>query len=133
MKYTLILLAFVFLASCQSKEEVEVQQSIDSLVVPQAPVNTATPTAIDTASGLLIDRSRMRTPEHRQTLARFHPKEISQVYRNFRPLRKEGLDQPRLDSFLKANKVSLTELKTILSEGDQLGWNTVDSSGFPIK
>lgn len=133
MKHVLILLAIVFFAGCQSKEETEVQQTIDSLVVPQTPVSTGSPVIVDTSSGLLVDRSRMRTAEHMQTLARFKPKEISQIYRNFRPLRKEGLEQQRVDSFLKINKITLNELKTILSEGDQLNWNTVDSSGFPIK
>jgi hypothetical protein len=133
MRYLVLLLAVAFIG-CQSREEQAVQQTIDSIVYPSAPVNVGAPFEVDSSSGLLIDRSRMRSPEHNQTLARFQdPKEITQIYRDFRPLRKPGLEKSRVDSFLSAKKITLKELQTILAEGDQLKWNKVDSNGRPLK
>jgi hypothetical protein len=127
MKKLIVVLCMMAVASCASKEEAEVAPSVvDSIVRPQTPVATGEAIEID-SSGLLIDHSRMRTPEHMQTLERFPPKEVATIYHEFAPIRKENLRQVTLDSFLKANKITLKELHAILSEGDQLGWNSVDA------
>jgi hypothetical protein len=128
MKKLLALSLLMLLSACAGKEEAEVPPTIaDSIVRPQTPVATGEAIEIDSNSGVLIDRSRMRTPEHMQTLERFEPKEVATIYHEFTPLRKENMKQVTLDSFLKANNITLKELHAILSEGDQLGWNSVDA------
>jgi hypothetical protein len=134
MKKLLVLTLTLLLSACGNKDaELAQGPAIDSLVKSQTPVMTGDAIEVDSASGVLIDRSRMRSPEHNQTLARFEPKDIARIYREFRPLRQEQLKQTSLDSFLSTNKITLKELHTILSEGDQLGWNKVDAEGRPIK
>jgi hypothetical protein len=128
MKKLIALCCVLFFAACAGKEEVEVTPEIvDSLVKPQTPVATGEGIAIDSNSGVLIDRSRMRSPEHLQTLERFEPMQVAGIYHEFIPLRKAQLKQVTLDSFLTANKLTLKELHAILSEGDQLGWNSADA------
>jgi hypothetical protein len=134
MKNLLALLLLIGLSACGGRDAELAQGSeIDSLMRPQTPVMTGDAIEVDSASGLLIDRSRMRSAEHNQTLARFEPLSVAKIYREFRPLRQEKLKQVSLDSFLTAHKITLKELQTILSEGDQLGWNTVDPESRPIK
>lgn len=134
MKKLIVLCLMFTLASCAGKEEVEVTPDVaDSLVKPQTPVATGEGIELDSNSGVLIDRSRMRSPEHLKTLERFDPLKVVEVYREFRPLRKKDLKQATLDSFLTAQKITLKELHAILSEGDQLGWNSVDSKGQPTR
>lgn len=135
MRPLIALVFVVLLSACGAKQEMEVADvpNIDSIVNAQ-PVATGAPIVLDSNSGLMIDQTRMRTPEHIQTLSRFKEVEdITHVYREFRPLRKKGLSQTSLDSFLRAQKITMKELQAVLSEGDQLGWNTVDASGKPIR
>lgn len=128
MKKLIVVLCILALTSCAGKEEAEVAPSVaDSIVKPQAPIATGEAIEIDSNSGVLVDRSRMRTPEHLHTLERFDPKEVASIYHEFLPLRHAGLKQGSLDSFLTAHKITLKELHAILSEGDQLGWNSVDA------
>lgn len=131
MKKLIALCCVLLLASCAGKEEAEVPPTIvDSIVKPQTPVATGEGIEIDSNSGVLIDRSRLRPPEHLQTLERFSPMQVAGIYHEFIPLRQDNLKQVRLDSFLTANKITLKELHAILSEGDQLGWN---STGAKVK
>jgi hypothetical protein len=128
MKKFLALFSLLLVISCAGKEEAEVApQVVDSVIKPQTPVATGDAIEVDSNSGILIDRSRMRSPEHLKTLERFEPKQVMSIYHDFSPLRKEHLKQATLDSFLTANKITLKELHAILSEGDQLGWNSVDN------
>lgn len=134
MKRLFVLGFALFLSACAAKQDAEIAQGVaDSLMNPQTPVMTGDAIEVDSASGVLVDRSRMRTPEHTQTLSRFEPKEITSIYREFRPLRRSSLHQASLDSFLQYHRITLKELQTILSEGDQLEWNKVDAEGKPIK
>ena len=135
MKKLIALCCVLILSACAGKEEVEVAPEVaDSLVKPSTPVATGEGIALDSNSGVLIDRSRMRTEEHNKTMERFHdPREVAIIYHEFRPHRKENLKQATLDSFLTSNKITLKELHAILSEGDQLGWNKYDANGNPIR
>jgi hypothetical protein len=134
MRKLVTILALALLTSCAGKEEAEVAPSVaDSLVKPQTPVATGQGIELDSSSGVLIDHSRMRTPEHMHTLERFKPVEVATIYHDFRPLRKAELKQASLDSFLTAKKISLKELHAILSEGDQLGWNGAPATSTPAR
>jgi hypothetical protein len=128
MKKLIALCCVLFLSACAGKEEVEVApEVVDSLVKPSTPVATGEGIAIDSNSGVLVDRSRMRSPEHLKTIERFDPLQVVEVYREFRPMRKDNLKQATLDSFLAAKKITLKELHAILSEGDQLGWTSIEA------
>jgi hypothetical protein len=134
MKKVIMLCMLSFLMACAGKDEAEVPPTIaDSIVKPQSPVATGEGIEIDSSSGVLIDHSRMRTPEHTQTLERFKPVDVASIYHDFLPLRKEQLKQSTLDSFLAAKKITLKELHAILSEGDQLGWNTAPARPTPAR
>jgi hypothetical protein len=128
MKKLIALCCLLLLTSCAGEEKVEVAPEVDTLVKPQTPVATGEGIEIDSNSGVLIDRSRMRSPEHLSTMERFEPTAVVSIYTEFRPLRKPGLRQQSLDSFLNYHKISYRELQAILSEGDQLGWNRVDTN-----
>lgn len=129
MKKLIALCCVLLFTSCTRKEEVEVAPDVaDSLLKSQTPVATGEGIEIDSNSGVLIDRSRMRSPEHLKTIERFEPTAVVSIYTEFRPLRRPGMKQQSLDSFLNYHKVSYGELQAILSEGDQLGWNRIDTN-----
>ncbi len=128
MKKLIALCCVLLITSCAGKEEVDVSpEVVDSLVKPQTPVATGEGIGIDSNSGVLVDRSRMRSPEHLKTIERFEPLQVVEIYREFKPLRKDKLKQATLDSFLAVKKITLKELHAILSEGDQLGWNSLEA------
>jgi len=118
-----LLLSLAVLSSCSKKEEVA--KPGDSVLVHPIPPakDSVLQEGVDRESGLLIDRARLRTPEHEKLLERFQPSEVVNIYHDFRPLRKPGLKPEDLDAFLKKKKITMEELKAILSEGDLLGWN----------
>ena len=110
--------------SCSTKNDAPKQASdtllakpmlIDSGSVIQEPK--------DVNTGLIIDRARLRTPEHEKMLSRFTPDDVVIIFHDFRPLRKEGIKQEEIDAFLKKKKITIDELKAILEEGDRLGWS----------
>ena len=88
------------------------------MVVP--PPTAALPTPAD--SGLYIDRSRLRTPEHDKLLERFSPSQVVDIYHDFKPLRKPQTTEDEIDAYIKQKKITTEELKAVLEEGDRLGW-----------
>lgn len=126
MKKLLLLTIFTagLLSSCSNKNDAPKQASdtllakpmlIDSSSVIQEPK--------DVNTGLIIDRARLRTPEHEKMLSRFTPDDVVIIFHDFRPLRKEGIKQEEIDAFLKKKNITIDELKAILEEGDRLGWS----------
>ncbi len=126
MKKLLLLTIFSagLFSSCSNKSDAPKQASdtllakpmlIDSGAVIQEPK--------DVNTGLIIDRARLRTPEHEKMLSRFTPDEVVIIFHDFRPLRKEGIKQEEIAAFLKKKKITLDELKAVLEEGDRLGWS----------
>ena len=125
MKTTAVILLFLSFAvvSCGKKEEPMTQK--DSVMVrPIAPAkDTVLQDGSDPKTGLVIDRARMRTPEHQKLLNRFSPPQVVNIYHDFKPLRKADLKQEQIDAYLKQKKITIEELKAILEEGDLLGWS----------
>ncbi len=76
----------------------------------------------DTATGLLIDQSSLRSPEHEVMLQRFNAVEVARIYHAFREIRKPGITEEQINKFTKEKKITVDELKAILEEGDRLGW-----------
>lgn len=127
MRHPIALLLLVLVSGCAKHSNEDVRTvTVDSLVNTHD-VRTGDAITVD-STGLLIEKSRMRTPEHQQTIERFTPLEIVGIYGAFRPHRKAGLAQPTVDSFLAAHKITQPELQAILVEGDKLGWARVDST-----
>ena len=123
MKKLLLVFCLALLASCGSgDEEIVEDAAIDSLVKPNTPVATGDAIELDSSTGFMLDKSRVRTPDHLKTMERFEPTEVVSIYSEFRPIRKESLSKSSLDSFLKFHKINEKELRAILYEGDQLGW-----------
>lgn len=118
-----LVLSLAILSSCSKKEEIA--KPGDSVIVkPIAPAkDSVLQEGADPKTGLVIDRARLRTPEHEKTLERFHPSEVVNIYHDFRPFRKPTITQEEIDAFLKKKKITIDELKAILSEGDLLGWS----------
>ena len=85
-------------------------------------VHDTAPAIIDSGNGLIIDAAHMRTPEHEKLLARFDPLDVVHIYHDYRPLRKDGVPNAKLNAFLKDHKITKEELQAILEEGDMLGW-----------
>jgi hypothetical protein len=113
----------ILFAAC-SKMDDKPAQTNDSLLSKKMdadPVPEAQPKK-DTATGLLIDQSRFRTPEHEAMLQRFEPLEIARIYHAFKEIRKPGISEDQINKFTKEKKISVDELKAILEEGDRLGW-----------
>ncbi len=112
------------LLSCSSKNDTPKQAS-DTLLAKPLVIDSGSiiQEPKDVNTGLIIDRARLRTPEHEKMLSRFSPDEVVIIFHDFRPLRKEGIMQEEIDAFLKKKKITIDELKAILEEGDRLGWS----------
>jgi hypothetical protein len=124
MNRFLYFLGFAFVVISCSKSEKPLSQSDSVLVKPMTEsVPEAQPVKADSTTGLLIDQSRYYTPEEQALLKRFSAREVVMVFHNFRSIRKPGITQMQIDSFTKANKISIDELKAILQEGDRRGWS----------
>lgn len=124
MRKFVILIAALLIVSCTKRDE-QPAQNLDSSSLPG--ITSGAPIALD-STDIVVDRSRMRTPEHQQRLARFEPLTIVEIYRDFRPLRRSDLTQGELNSFLKQKGISFEELQAILAEGDALGWQKADTT-----
>ncbi|MDP4219037.1 MAG: hypothetical protein Q8916_01690 [Bacteroidota bacterium] len=124
MNRYLSILSFVILLSACSKKEDKPANASDSLLSKPMTVDPI-PEAQkkDTASGLLIDQARFRSPEHEALLQRFEVYDVVNIYHDFKSIRKPGITQAQIDSFDKAKKISVDELKAVLEEGDRLGWS----------
>lgn len=124
MNRFLFTFSFVILFSSCSKMDEKPPQANDSLLAKRMdvdPVPEAQPKK-DTATGLLVDQSRFRTPEHEAMLQRFEPVEVARIYHAFREIRKPGITPQQIEKFTKERKITVDELKVILEEGDRLGW-----------
>jgi len=121
-RFLFIILA-LFLAACSKKEEKSFSVS-DSILAK--PITENVPEAqpkTDSLTGLLIDQSRYYSPEQQALLNRFSPSAVVSIYHDFKSVRKSGITQGQIDSFTKAKKISIDELKAVLQEGDRRGWN----------
>ena len=123
----LSLLALGIVSCAGSDEEVVHDPAVDSLVKPQSPVATGDAIELDTTTGFMVDKSRMRSPDHISTMERFEPTQVVSIYTSFRPIRSSSLSKSSLDSFLKHHGVNEKELRAILYEGDQLGWDSAST------
>ncbi|HYM21288.1 MAG TPA: hypothetical protein VEW28_09860 [Candidatus Kapabacteria bacterium] len=121
-RFLVFSLVAVLISGCSHKDERPPQASDSLLVKPMAPDTTIVPMPADDKTGLYIDRSRLRTPEHEKLLARFTPDNVVDIYHNFKPLRKKDITEEQLNAYLKEKKITFDELKAVLEEGDRLGW-----------
>lgn len=124
MNRLLFAFSFVLFISACSKKDDKPAQSNDSLLTKRMevdPLPEVKPKK-DTATGLLVDQSRFRTPEHEAMLQRFEPLDVARIYHAFRQIRKPGITPEQIEKFTKEKKISVDELKAILEEGDRLGW-----------
>ena len=113
----------LLLISCSKKEEKSLSGSDSILSKPVTEVVQEAQPKADTNTGLLVDQSRFYTPEQQALLNRFEPEQVVNIYHDFKSIRKPGITDAQIDSYIKSKKISLDELKAILQEGDKRGWN----------
>ena len=118
MKYFLIATALLFVA-CSKHEAPAVGDSL--LTTPMQSDAPSRP--VQQPNGLVIDSSVVQESKDAAPIKQLDPKVIVEIYDAYRPLRNEHASQPRIDSFLRAHKITATQLHAVLSEGDQLGWS----------
>ena len=124
MKRTIYILTLAaLLIGCGKKSDEPKANTNDSLLTKTMKTDSVMQPPPDPLTGLYIDRSRLRTPEHEALLARFNPDQIVDIYHYFRPLRKASATKEEVDEYLKKKKITLEELKAVLEEGDRLGWS----------
>ena len=118
-----ILSLLLFLSAC-SKMDDKPASGNDSLLAKRMDVVSVPEAQLqkDTNSGLLVDQSRFRTPEHEAKLQRFDPIQLAKIYHAFGEIRKPGITEAQINAFTKEKKITVDELKAILEEGDRLGW-----------
>jgi len=124
MKKVYLLLVVSLLIGC-GKESDAPKTSNDSLLQkPLDPIRDTVATAKPVPEEWYVDKRRIRTPEHLETMKRFTPIQVRDVYHDFKPLRsaKASAESDEVVKFLEAKKITLKELKAILEEGDRLGW-----------
>jgi hypothetical protein len=122
-RYLSILAFVIFLSACSKKEDKPANAGDSLLSKPMTVDPIPEAQKKDTASGLLIDQARFRSPEHEALLQRFEVYDVVNIYHDFKSIRKPGITQAQIDSFDKAKKISVDELKAVLEEGDRLGWS----------
>ena len=121
-RFIFIFSLLVVFAACSIMNDKPAQTN-DSLLSKRMdidPLPEIKPTK-DTATGLLIDQSSLRTPEHEALLQRFNAVEVARIYHAFREIRKPGITEDQITKFTKEKKITVDELKAILEEGDRLG------------
>ncbi len=124
MKYAALLLfvAVLSLVGCKHDYDAPANPG-DSVLTKTAPaVVVDTSAVMKDTNGLVIDRTRLRAPEHEKLLNRFAPKDVRAIYTAFWPMRKAELTHVSVEGFLAEHRLTLDELKAILEEGDMLGW-----------
>ncbi len=122
MRYAFILVLAIACFGCSKHQDIPKTQ--DSLLDKPLAARDTTPAVIDSGNGLVIDAAHMRSDEHQQMLQRFEPMEVLHIYHDYRPLRKPGVKEKDVQTFLKSHKITHDELLAILDEGDRLGWST---------
>ncbi len=122
-RFLLVVSFVVLLSSCSKTDKPEAGN--DSLLVKPMNVDPVQEAQApnDTITGLLIDRTRLRTPEHEALLQRFEPLEVVRIFHAFKEIRKPGIKQEQVEKFIAEKKITADELKAILEEGDRLGWS----------
>ncbi|HEY3874207.1 MAG TPA: hypothetical protein VGM92_01920 [Candidatus Kapabacteria bacterium] len=122
MNYRLLLvvLGAMLVAACAKHENAAMQDTL--LTSPSHPTPAPGP-HVDSATGLWVDSSVIRQQPDIQVLKRFTPQEVVALYDAYRPLRNSSTTQPEVDSFERAHRISSGELRSVLSEGDRLGWS----------
>jgi hypothetical protein len=118
-----LFLSIIVLSSCSKNEEKNFSGSDTILSKPVTEHPSESQARVDSASGLLIDQSRYYSPQQQALLNRFDPMDIVKINHDFKSIRKPGITQEQIDTFIKSKKISLDELKAILEEGDRRGWN----------
>jgi hypothetical protein len=119
MKFLSIIIALFLIAGCSKRDDLA---SKDTLLVAPHTEPAPPPPARDNNTGLVVDSFVARQQPEMDTLKRFEPKRVVQIYQAYRPLRKSGTTQAQLDSFLRSQKITENELHAVLTEGDRLGW-----------
>ncbi|MEP7234146.1 MAG: hypothetical protein ABI778_02510 [Ignavibacteriota bacterium] len=120
--FALLLLVTLGFISCSRTDE-KVGQPNDSLLTKPMVVEQVPEIIVhDSSSGLVVDQSSFRTPQHEALLQRFEPVDVAKIYQAFKVIRKPGITEEQTAKFLKEKKITLDELKAILEEGDMLGW-----------
>ncbi|MFI5263407.1 MAG: hypothetical protein ACHQM6_02715 [Candidatus Kapaibacterium sp.] len=121
-RFLLVFSLGIICAAC-SKMDDKPGHANDSLLAKPMATEPAPPIITkDTSSGLIIDQSSFRTPEHEALLQRFQPIDVARIYHAFREIRKPGITEDQINKFIKEKKITLDELKAILEEGDLHGW-----------
>ena len=110
----------LILPSCTKRDNAP---SSDSLLAHPLVHADSARAIVDSGSGLVIDPSRTRSPEHEKLLERFEATDVAKIYHDYRPLRFPGMPESKIQEFLKSHKLTQDELLAILDEGDRLGWS----------
>jgi hypothetical protein len=119
MKFISIIIALFLIAGCSKRDDLAAK---DTLLVAPHTEPTPAPPARDNNTGLVVDSFVAKQKPEMDTLKRFEPMQVVEIYDAYRPLRKHTTTQAQLDSFLRSQKITENELHAVLTEGDRLGW-----------
>ena len=120
MKLIPIIIALFLIAGCSKHDELA---SKDTLLVTPHTEPAPAPPARDNGTGLVVDSFVERQQPEMDTLRRFEPKRVVEIYLAYRPLRNSATTPAQLDSFLRSQKITENELHAVLVEADRLGWS----------
>lgn len=74
------------------------------------------------ADTFAVDSLTIHRERDEKKLQRFRPKQVVAIYEAYRPLRNPKTNEEQIEAFLRQQKITRDELRSVLAEGDRLGW-----------
>lgn len=118
MKYLLASLLIVSALGCSKHDEAASADSLYTTPMNSAPVGTSRPDS----TGLVVDTFMTEQQPDINRLKGIDPVRVVRIYDAFQPLRKSSTTAPQRQAFLKKQNITSDQLKSVLAEGDRLGW-----------
>ncbi len=118
MKYLLSILLVISALGCSKHEEAASNDSL--LTTPMNPqlVQTSHPDS----TGLVVDTFMAQQQPDIERLKGIDPVRVVRIYDAYQPLRSHSTSPAQRDAFVKKQKITTEQLKSVLAEGDRLGW-----------
>lgn len=118
MKYLLATLLVISIIGCSKQEEAGSNDSLLAKPMNPQPVGTSTVQP----NGLYVDSFVAEQQPDINRLKGIDPVRVVEIYDAYQPLRNSSTTPAQRNAFLKKANITADQLKSVLAEGDRLGW-----------
>lgn len=118
MKYLLATVLVISILGCSKQEEASSNDSLLTKPLQSQPLGTSRPDA----TGLVVDSFMAEQQPDINRLKGIDPVRVVEIYDAYQPLRNSSTTPAERKAFLKKANITADQLKSVLAEGDRLGW-----------